>query len=570
MSELSPHATTPREPMARKIAVSGLPKGASIGGYTIIASLGGGGMGRVYLAEDEKLDRKVALKVLPPEDADDEGRARFLREAQALARVHHKNVVQVFASGVDEDVAWMALEYVEGEALGTLLEGGAVDEETALSLCAQAARGLSAVHEVGVVHRDVKPDNLLLDEHGVVRVVDFGVALFVDPSTGRGGFVTQKGVAIGTPHFMAPEQARGGVVDARADAWGLGATLFTLLSGRPPFYAKDDEADLDILARVLRDRAPDVRARRPQVSAATSSLLAKLLEPEAEKRVSDMAAIAAAFDEIADALAAGAPPEAAPTVEPGSSAEPVAPVVATAESPLPRAEPASSPKSEAAVAASSPSTSALRMLALAASFAALGAVVAFQLARTGPSAAPAHVEHVEHVEASTAPPPQPPSVAPPVESHATPAAATPLEDAAKADAKADDDKPAEPPPPNPDDLAAQVLADPVAHKASLDQLVGLDTNDAKAAVVQLAMSSAGDVTLDTIASSRALQHIGAIEKALFDGNRARALHAIDILVELRPFEALDILDRASKTHKDKAIRAKALAAREALFHVEGG
>lgn len=289
--------------MARKHAALSLLPGARVAHYRVLSQIGAGGMSRVFLAEDERLSRKVALKTLPPEDADEEGRARFLREAQALARVAHKNVVQVFASGIDEDMAWMALEYVEGEPLSALIGAGGVDEETAVALMAQAARGLAAVHAVGVVHRDVKPDNLLLDDQAVLRIADFGIALFLD--AGRGGFVTQKGVAIGTPHFMAPEQARGGAVDARADAWGLGATLFSLLTGRPPFYLKDDEPDLDILARVLRDQAPDVRAYKPGLSAATAALVAELLAADPDRRPADLAAVAERLDAIADALAAG-------------------------------------------------------------------------------------------------------------------------------------------------------------------------------------------------------------------------------------------------------------------------
>jgi serine/threonine-protein kinase len=539
--ELSLHATTPRESLARKTPSLSFQPGIRIGGYTILSPLGSGGMSRVFLAEDASLARKVALKILPPEDADEEGRARFLREAQALARVQHKNVVQVFASGVDEDIAWMALEYVVGDPLGALVDAGAVDEETALTLCAQAARGLAAVHEVGVVHRDVKPDNLLLDDNATVRVLDFGVALFVD--AGRGGFVTQKGVAVGTPHFMAPEQARGSVIDARADAWGLGATLYSLLVGRPPFYEKDDEPDLDILARVLRERAPDVRARKPGVSAATAQIVARMLEPDVEKRLADMVAIAAALDGIADALAAGEDPggvAAVPTVDAEKSSS------GTAAPPATSAEPAP----PAATASSTGPMSTVLAVSLALSFAGLGAVVALQLGDKPPPPPPV-------VEVKPPPPPpvevKPP---PPVTLPAAPEPPPVVEEEVEG-------------PPTPEALEARILAAP-QDRAALRELVGRDDVDAQEAVKRLAAAprEPGDNVVDTIAAIGARAHIEALRVALFSTSRSRALKAIDVLKELRPYEALAFFDEAARKHRDKIVQAKASEARRELFHVE--
>lgn len=559
--ELSLHQLTPREPLARKVPSLSFQPGTRIGGYKLVSPLGTGGMGRVFLAEDEALDRKVALKTLPPEDADDEGRARFLREAQALARVHHKNVVQVFASGVDEDVAWMALEYVVGDPLGALLDGsaetGGLDEETALSLCAQAARGLAAVHAVGVVHRDVKPDNLLLDEEAVVRVLDFGVALFVEP--GRGGFVTQKGVAVGTPHFMAPEQARGGVIDARADAWGLGATLYSLLTGRPPFYVKDDEADLDILARVLRERAPDVRDRKPGTSAATAQLLSRLLEPDVDQRLADMTAIAAVLDAVADGLAAGGEPPLPPALAvaaedddrraDGKASAPSAPV---SSSPAPSPVPAPGPARGRSPA------SALALVAVALTFAALGAVVASGL---GPAPAPAAPD-----VAPAMPAPVPVSV--PVPAPAASPLTSPLPLETRGDPLAPRDV-VDPAPPTAEALEAKVAEDPEA-RAPLRELVGRDDDAAVEAVKRLAAmpGQAGDAAVETIALLHARGHIEALEAAVRGPSRARALRAIDVLVAMRPFEALQIFDDVQRSHEDKAVRARAAAARRELFSVE--
>lgn len=531
--------------------------GARIGGYRIVSALGTGGMGRVFLAEDEALERKVALKILPPEDADDEGRARFLREAQALARVQHKNVVQVFASGVDEDVAWMALEYVIGDPLGALVAAGPIDEETALSLCAQAARGLAAVHAVDVVHRDVKPDNLLLDKEAVVRVLDFGVALFLEQ--GRGGFVTQKGVAVGTPHFMAPEQARGGVIDARADAWGLGATLYSLLTGQPPFYGKDDEADLDILARVLRDRAPDVRDKNPAVSTATAQLLARLLEPDVDVRLADMGEIAAVMDGIADALASGgeAPAPAVLAASPEKAREAPPPVPAAPDAP-------GSPSSTSITPRGLPTAA---LVAVALSFAGLGALAAVVAAQL----AGGDTERVE-----LAPPPPPVSTPIP----ASPASST-TSPSSSGSAPATlssplplDVAPTSPPadmkaPPTAEDLEARVVADPAA-RAALRELVGRDDDAAVEAVKRIAATAggAGDAAVDVIDELHARVHIEALRVAVFGPSRARSRRAIDVLVAMRPFEALQILDDAERGHKDKVIRARAAAARRELFSVE--
>ncbi|MBI1945640.1 MAG: serine/threonine protein kinase [Deltaproteobacteria bacterium] len=521
-------ATTPREPMARKQASLSLLPGVRIAHYRVLSQLGAGGMSRVFLAEDERLGRKVALKTLPPEDADEEGRARFLREAQALARVTHKNVVQVFASGIDEDIAWMALEYVEGEPLSALIGAGGVDEETAVALAAQAARGLAAVHAVGVVHRDVKPDNLLLDDQAVLRIADFGIALFLD--AGRGGFVTQKGVAVGTPHFMAPEQARGGGVDARADAWGLGATLFSLLIGRPPFYLKEDEPDLDILARVLRDPAPELRALKPSVSAATAALVAELLAGDPDKRPADLAAVADRLDAIADALAAGEAPEAPPAFE------------AAAASSVPAAE---TPTADAAPTTTSSGVGAGRILVVAALFLALGAVASFQVAAWVGRPPPADNE----------PPAPPPAV--PVVDVAPPAPPTPTLE------------PVPVPEPTADELATRVIANP-SDAESLEALLARADNDAKAALVMLAgvQGAAGDAAVRGITSGRALHHIGAIERALMMSSRTRAKRVIDALVDWRPFEAIALLERVSREHKDALVRAQAQAARESLFKVE--
>jgi hypothetical protein len=318
-------SSTPREPSSHQASPSRPGVGSVVGGYVIGAALGEGGMGQVYLATDERLGRRVALKVLPPEAADADAQARFLREARALARVEHPNVVRVHASGEADGLTWMALEVIDGEPMSALIDGGPIDEETALLLCAQIARGLAAVHKVGVIHRDVKPSNVLVDDDATVKLIDFGVAQLEGH---HGGFVTRTGVVVGTPHFMSPEQARGGVVDARSDAWGLGATLYTLLTGVPPFFVADDEPDLDILARVVRDPVPDVRERSPQTSSSTAALVLALLQKDRADRPTNLDDVAVRLEGIAAGaivdvpVAAGAVADAVPTTPPPDAPQP--------------------------------------------------------------------------------------------------------------------------------------------------------------------------------------------------------------------------------------------------------
>lgn len=538
--------------------------GAVIGGYLVLSQLGMGGMGRVFLAEDKALARKVALKILPPEDSDEEGRARFLREAQALARVQHKNVVQVFASGVDEDVAWMALEYVEGDPLGALVDGvKGVDEETALSLCSQAARGLAAVHAVGVVHRDVKPDNLLLDAEACLRVLDFGVALFVDRGGmdmgGRGGFVTQKGVAVGTPHYMAPEQARGGAIDARADAWGLGATLYTLLAGRPPFYGRDDEADLDILARVLREQAPNVRARAPEVSDATARLVARMLDPDRDKRLADMNEVADLCDQIADAIAQGIAPApiALPPPDPdaaNASAAAIPAIVPPVTVPATSTSATSSP-----IPTARPSIAGVVAVALL--FAGLGALIAGQVAQRmiTPQVVEPAATTTTGVDATPTNPTNPTT---------TGVTATPT-NPTNIDVAPTNIAPPEPVASSAEELEGLVVADPDA-KGPLWELMERNDEPSRAAIARLAAmpGKVGDVSVDVVVASRSRDHLAALQAAVMQRDRARAELAINALVALRPFEALEMLDKAARTHEDKQIRAKALAARQELFRVD--
>jgi serine/threonine protein kinase len=230
-----------------------------LGPYEVVKVIGRGGMGVVVKAIDPSLDRPVAIKVLAPQWASHpEARQRFEREARAAARVRHENVVAIHAVEEADGLPFLVMEYVPGESLQRRLDrAGALRVEEAVRIGAAVAAGLAAAHEQGLVHRDVKPANILLDPAGHVRLTDFGLARAVDDTS-----LTQTGVIAGTPQYMAPEQARGARVDDRADQFSLGSVLYAMCAGRAPFRAPSTVA---VLRRVCDEDPRDVRELNPDV-----------------------------------------------------------------------------------------------------------------------------------------------------------------------------------------------------------------------------------------------------------------------------------------------------------------
>ena len=258
------------------------------GRYRLERRLGHGGMASVFLGRDSELDRPVAVKLLGENAAGDEAlRKRFVREARLAARLSHPNVVSVFDAGEDDGRPYIVMEHVEGETLAeALARRGRLPADEARGLALQACRGLAHAHAAGLVHRDIKPQNLLLRADGTLKIADFGIARAAD-----GTALTQAGTVLGTAAYLAPEQALGEKVTPAADVYSLGAVLYELLTGRPPLEL-ESLADLANRAPIppVRELAPDVPrdledvvmrclARNPAYRPATAAELERELAP---------------------------------------------------------------------------------------------------------------------------------------------------------------------------------------------------------------------------------------------------------------------------------------------------
>jgi serine/threonine-protein kinase len=253
---------------------------AMVGGFEIISRLGRGGMGAVYKARQVSMDRLVALKVLPPGLARDKNFIeRFFREARAVARLNHPNIVQGIDVGVADKYYYFAMEYVDGETVqNRLARRGPYDEKEALEIVLQIAQGLHHAHRSGMVHRDVKPDNVMVTSGGVAKLCDLGLA----KSMAGDLSITQSGLAVGTPHYISPEQARGeDDVDIRADIYSLGASLYHMVVGRTPYTGSSAMA---VMTKHLNDDVPNPRDERPELSLGLVRLLEKMMAKEREDR----------------------------------------------------------------------------------------------------------------------------------------------------------------------------------------------------------------------------------------------------------------------------------------------
>jgi len=247
-----------------------------IGHYEIVSELGRGGMGVVYKGYEPALTRYVAIKELSPALAHDQTLVeRFLREARSMASLNDPHIIQIFLIGQENNQPFFVMEFVDGESLSAVIKReGRLQVGDALKILHQSAKGLSVAHERGVIHRDIKPGNLMLSQRGQIKIADFGIALanhdFNSKLTGTGEFV-------GTPGYLSPEVCLGKAVDQRSDIFALGIVLFEMLTGRTPF---SDESPLKLMLDVVQSQIPDVRELNVDVDADVAAILARMLEKE--------------------------------------------------------------------------------------------------------------------------------------------------------------------------------------------------------------------------------------------------------------------------------------------------
>ena len=275
------------------------PMPTSIGGYTVIRLLGQGAIGRVYLARDEKLARDVAIKVLQPTKARDPTAARrFLREGRAAAAVEHPHVVAVHQVGEDHGAPYIVMQRLVGRTLKQARQAdGRLPLEEVIRIGRETAAGLAAAHRQGLVHRDIKPDNIFLqDPDGAVRIIDFGLAR---AGMDDGADVTLEGSIVGTPAYMSPERIEGRELDAHSDLFGLGVVLYELLAGRLPF---DAGSLVSMLAAISRGNPPDLGTVAPDVPRPLAQLVMRLLAHDPADRPADAATVAAELAAIERAL----------------------------------------------------------------------------------------------------------------------------------------------------------------------------------------------------------------------------------------------------------------------------
>src|SRR6266542_3769032 len=289
------------EMAAQQRTTSGV--GRSLGHYQTLSLIGAGGMGEVYLAEDTRLGRKVALKLLPAAFTQDKERVRrFKQEARAASSLNHPNILTIHeigeASTAEGGAHYIVSEFVEGETLRATLRGGRLDVGKAVAIAEQVASALSVAHGAGIVHRDIKPENVMLRPDGLVKVLDFGLAKLTEApsppadSQASTNLSTAPGIVMGTVSYMSPEQARGQKVDLRADIFSLGVVLYEMLAGRRPF---EGATVSDVIAALLTAEPPPLRQYRAEATAELEQVVGKCLAKPREARYQSAAELIVAL-----------------------------------------------------------------------------------------------------------------------------------------------------------------------------------------------------------------------------------------------------------------------------------
>src|SRR4051795_4687751 len=263
------------------------------GRYRLESKLGSGGMSTVYLARDQTLDRQVAVKVMHREMSEQADQLeRFRQEARSVAKFSHPNVVSVIDAGEDGGHPYIVFEYIEGETLKQRIgRNGALDPQEAIAYAIEIGRGLSVAHARKMVHRDIKPQNILIDAEGRAKLTDFGISRQLEQDG-----MTATGRVLGTTDYVAPEQAMGHPVDQRSDLYSLGVLLYEMLVGQVPFSA---DSQVGVAMKHVNEELPDVQQRRPEVSAATALVVERSTTKDPEKRYREVGEM---IDDLSTAL----------------------------------------------------------------------------------------------------------------------------------------------------------------------------------------------------------------------------------------------------------------------------
>lgn len=284
--------------------------GKRLGAYQVLKELGRGGMGVVYQARDLGLQRLAAIKVLPADFTDDpKAVERFLREARACASLNHSNIVTVYGVGKLDETYFIAMEYVEGQSLDQLIKSETpVDVRKALEITRQAADALAAAHEKDIIHRDIKPQNIMIDPSGRVKIMDFGLASVQAESM----TLTAAGTTLGTPQYMSPEQWKDSKVDARADIYSLGVTLFEMLAGRPPF---EGQTPLALMRKVVDEPTPSLLDSGREIPSEVADIVNEMIAKDPNERYNYITDLRDDLDEYLG----GGPPSTPVSAQPFSS-----------------------------------------------------------------------------------------------------------------------------------------------------------------------------------------------------------------------------------------------------------
>jgi serine/threonine-protein kinase len=282
-----------------------------IPGYTLLKKLGQGAMGVVYKAKKDNLEKEVAIKILPPDvTKDDQRMERFIREAKALGKLQHPNIIKAIDLGKAKGYAYYAMEYVAGQTLNKLLKNVLViPEKKALEMVRDVASAMAHAWKNGIIHRDIKPENIMLSQEGIVKLCDLGLAKVVDRKKNQVQ-LTMEGTTVGTPLYMSPEQAKGEDIDIRTDIYALGVTLFEMVTGKPPYF---HNSPIIVMQMHLMEKVPFASDLNPDVSEFTSNLIYHMMQKELDERISSPEEV---FEIIEDILSGKPYPEEEPEKSP--------------------------------------------------------------------------------------------------------------------------------------------------------------------------------------------------------------------------------------------------------------